>query len=272
MIYDGITSKSRTATESRVVTAGLLALLLIFSISISLLATSVQAHGPDGYVWIESTGNPVFSGTNRAYYPRVIKVGSTYHMWYTDTVGGLYQIGHTTSADGTTWTSPTIVTGLRGEPSHVVVVNIGTDTLPQYRMWYADSTRWPSYDDCFRTAESTNGLLWINDQAIAQDPSARLVSTDNTSDPAYQWLYGSYGPGAVLYNPSGYGSLNESDPMGNKYVMYYDQYTKAWLTGIQEATMLAISADGINWSRYGNDPAVNASGGTTIWDAQYVYA
>jgi hypothetical protein len=59
--------------------------------------------------------------------------------------------------------------------------------------------------------------------------------------------------------------------MGNKYVMYYDQYTWAWLTGVQEATGLAISADGINWSRYGNGPVLNPDGGAT-WDDKYLYA
>lgn len=36
--------------------------------------------------WTEYTGNPMFggptSGTNRAYFPSVLKVGSTYHIWY----------------------------------------------------------------------------------------------------------------------------------------------------------------------------------------------
>lgn len=38
--------------------------------------------------WTENAGNPLFGGatdgTNRAYYPCVIKVGTTYHIWYGD--------------------------------------------------------------------------------------------------------------------------------------------------------------------------------------------
>jgi hypothetical protein len=150
------------------------------------------------------------------------------------------------------------------------VVYVATDPYP-YKIWYGNSATWPEGSSCLRTAESSDGLTWINDQAIGEDLNAGLLKTDNVSDPAYAWRYGTYGPGAVLYNPSGYGSLNTSDPMGNKYVMYYDQYTRYWLTGVQEAAGLAISVDGKTWSRYGNAPVLNASGGSTIWDGQYVY-
>jgi predicted GH43/DUF377 family glycosyl hydrolase len=243
-------------------------LALALTLCASLPATPAHAHGPDGYTWTEDAGNPIFSGTTRAYYPRVLKVDGTYHMWYTDLVSGLYRCGHTTSADGLTWASPTIVTLGAGQPSHVVVVNIGSDTSPYYRIWYGDVTTWPYDDSCFRTAESSDGLTWMNDQAIGQDPSARLVQV-----PGSEWVYGSYGPGAVLYNPSGYESLNTSDPMGNKYVMYYDQYTYPG-SATTEVTMLALSVDGINWSRWDNTPlppVINASGGSAAWDAQYVY-
>ena len=249
-----------------------LSLALLLSVGVSLLAIPTQARGPDGYNWIERAGNPVFTGTERAYYPRVIKVGATYHMWYTDTAGGVYQVRHTTSTDGLAWSAPTVATGLTGQPAHTVVVNVGTDASPSYRMWYGDGAIWPSGSSCLRTAESSNGLTWINDQAIGEDPNAGLLFTNDVLDPAYNWRYGTYGPGAVLYTPSGYGSLNTSDPMGNKYVMYYDQYTRYWLTGVEEATGLAISADGITWSRYGNGPVLNASGGTGTWDGQYAYA
>ncbi len=225
-------------------------------------------------VWTEYPGNPTFSGVNRAYYPSVIMVGGAYHMWYTDaTVAGLYQVRHTTSGDGLTWSAPVAVTGLvSGQPSHTVVVNAGTDASPSYRMWYGDGVSWPFSDNCFRTAVSADGLSWSGDTVIGQDPAAGLLRTDDTSDPAYRWRYGSYGPGAVLYNPSGYAALNTADPMGNRYVMYYDGYTRYWLTGVQEATMLAVSADGVYWSRYGNAPVLNASGGSTIWDGQYAFA
>ncbi len=176
------------------------------------------------------------------------------------------------SVDGLAWSAPAVVTGLVGsQPSHAVVVNVGTDDAPSYRIWYGDGASWPSSDDCFRTAVSADGLSWSGDTVIGQDPAAGLLRTDNTSDPAFQWRFGTYGPGAVLFNPSGYATLNTGDPMGNRYVMYYDGYTRYWLTGVQEVTMLAVSADGVYWSRYGNGPVFNASGGSTVWDGQFAY-
>ncbi|HDQ05800.1 MAG TPA: hypothetical protein ENN36_03645, partial [Candidatus Bathyarchaeota archaeon] len=217
--------------------------------------------------WTECSENPVFAGVTRAYYPSVLRIGETYHMWYTD---GDYQTGYAISSDGIIWSSPTIVTGLTGKPGHAVVVNVGTETLPHYRIWYADSAIWPYNVDLLRTAESDDGINWVNDQPIGQiNP---LIRENNETVPSYNWLYGSYGPGAILYDPDGYETLNETDPLGNKYVMYYDQYTRYWLTGVNEVTMLAISADGVNWKRYGDEPVLVAAGGSTEWDAQYAYA
>ena len=242
------------------------ALVLCLAIVAVPMAGTVEANS---ITWTEYADNPVFGGINRAYYPCVLGVDGTYHMWYTDQDGGNYQVGYTTSANGTNWSPPTMVTGLTGAPNHVVVVNIGTETLPHYRIWYANATVWPYDVDLLRTAESYNGINWVNDGPILQ--TSPLIRVDDSGDLAYKWLYGSYGPGAVLYNPEGYDSLNEPDPMGNKYVMYYDEYTRYGLTGVNEVTMLAISADGISWTRYGDAPVLNATGGSTAWDAQYAY-
>ncbi|MCW4007058.1 MAG: right-handed parallel beta-helix repeat-containing protein, partial [Candidatus Bathyarchaeota archaeon] len=194
-------------------------------------------------------------------------IDGTYHMWYTDVS---YQTGYTNSSDGVVWGSPVIVSGLFGHPGHAVVVNIGTETEPYYRIWYADELVWPDLDDdVIRTAESANGINWTNEQPIGQINT--IIHETNSSDPAYKWIRGSYGPEAVLYTPDGYETLNETDPMGNKYVIYYDQYAYTWLTGgINEAPMLAISVDGINWKRVTDEPLIIPSGGTTEWDANYI--
>ena len=44
-----------------------LSLALLLSLSVSLLAILTQARGPDGYNWIESAGNPIVPGVDRAY-------------------------------------------------------------------------------------------------------------------------------------------------------------------------------------------------------------
>jgi hypothetical protein len=268
----GRASRRRPAACLQRLAAGILILGMLFCLPMQ--PVPVLAESLDGCAWTEYSGNPTFSGINRAYYPSVMAVGGAYHMWYTDaTAAGAYQVRHAASADGVTWSAPAALTGLAGgQPSHTVVVNVGSDASPSYRMWYGDGASWPSSDNCFRTAVSTDGVSWSGDSVIGQDPGGGLLRTDNVSDPAYQWRYGTYGPGAVLYNPSGYPTLNTADPMGNRYVMYYDGYSRYWLTGVQEVTMLAVSADGVYWSRYGNGPVLSGSGGSAIWDGQYAFA
>jgi len=235
-----------------------------------VLSSIIAGMAAERYVseWEEPFSSPVFSGDQRAYYPTILEVAGVLHMWYTDKDASGYRIAHTTSVDGVNWTAPTMVTGCFGQPHHAVVANVGTDASPSYRIWYANSSQWPYQADLFRTAQSEDGITWTHDQLMGQaDPLVRENDSDN---PAYKWIYGSYGPGAVLYNPDGYSTVNSADPMGNKYVMYYDQYTRYWLTGVNEVTMMAVSADGINWTRYGDTPVLEP-GGTTVWDGQYAY-
>lgn len=135
-----------------------------------------------------------------------------------------------------------------------------------YKMWYWDSAS--EYTDPIRCAESSDGITWVNDQAITQDPSALLV----TGWVAPYWFYSSYGAGAVLYNAAGYATINYADPMGNKYVMYYDAASQGFAPdGTAEGTALAFSADGVYWARYGSAPVLLGSGGSA-WDSNYAYA
>lgn len=224
---------------------------------------AINTRGVDNTIWEEYSGNPVFAGVDRAYYPNVLKIDGIYHMWYTDTLGGSYVVGYTTSNDGLTWSNAIMATGLTGTPNHIVVINVET----HYRIWYANASVWPYDPDLFRTAESIDGITWTNDEIMMQDPTAPLFTNVYGT-----WWYGSYGPGAVLYDPVGYETINDDDPMGNKYVMYYDVYS--WHEGTQENTALAYSADGIYWKRYGTMPVIMAEGDNnpSAWDAGYLYA
>jgi hypothetical protein len=134
-----------------------------------------------------------------------------------------------------------------------------------YKIWYWNSAR--LYPDPIRYAESSDGIHWVNDQAIEQDLSSLLV--DGVDG---YWFYHSYGPATVLYNAGGYPTLNNADPMGNKYVMYYDAASEGFAPdGTVEGTALAYSADGKYWTRYGTEPVLKASGGSA-WDSKYAYA
>ena len=65
-----------------------------------------------------------------------------------------------------------------------------------YKIWYWDPD--VIYDiTAMRTADSTDGLDWVNDQALTQSITMPLV-TGTWPD----WNRGTYGPADVLYNPS----------------------------------------------------------------------
>ena len=87
------------------------------------------ATSTDGITWTKYAGNPVISigsvGTWDSYTvqdPHVIKIGSTYHMWYggqsQDTVYG-QETGHAYSTDGINWTksflNPVLRKGIAGK-------------------------------------------------------------------------------------------------------------------------------------------------------------
>jgi len=227
--------------------------------------------------WVEYSANPVFNPvTVRAYYPSVVYDagkfsghGDSYYykMWYS--TGSAIRLAY--SDDGIKWVLEGGDLGVLTNAVHPVVrYDAGGfgGSIYYYRIWYWDSAS--EYVDPIRCAESVDGISWVNDQAIVQDPSSLLVTGWLSSGP--EWFYSSYGAGAVLYNPSGYASLNYADPMGNRYVMYYDASSQGFAPdGSAECTALAFSADGVYWTRYGSEPVFVASGGSA-WDSEYAYA
>jgi len=251
--------------------------LAVFLI-VGLFCVQMAAAATDG--WVEYPTNPVFA-PGKAYYPSVLYDANKfsghgdsyyYKMWY---YTGSPSIRLAYSNDGINWVNEGGDLGVLTNAAHPVVLydagGFGGSGY-YYKIWYWDGTQ--EGPGAIRYAESTDGIHWTNDQAIGQDSSAPLV-TGLDSDYG-TWFYHSYGPGAVLYNPSGYTSPNTADPMGNKYVMYYDAASESATTVDKETienTALAISADGITWTRYGSEPVFEASGGslTGSWDSRYAY-
>jgi hypothetical protein len=246
--------------------------LIVFLFTAMFFIQTAAAAGS----WVEYASNPVFVTGHKAYYPYVLydanqfsSHGDSYYykMWYS--TGETVRLAY--SDDGITWAKQgggDIDLNTLTNPNHPVVlydVN-GFGGGAYYKMWYWDSSS--EYSNPIRTAESTDGVNWINDQAITQDPSAKLVE----GWVAPYWFYSSYGAGAILYNSAGYNAINYGDPMGNKYVMYYDAASQGYAPdGTSEGTALAFSADGIYWARYGSEPVLKASGGSA-WDSGYAYA
>jgi hypothetical protein len=228
--------------------------------ALSAMSASAQSRCD----WVEYDNNPVFGqwlpGGAKAYYPKVLyDLGqfsghgdsAYYKMWFGSSSG----IGYAYSNDGISWTAgANQPTGLVTGANHPLVKYDPNGFSPgiYYKIWYEDMAYLWSID-ALRYAESADGIIWTNDQALTQDGTYPLVTNSWPN-----WNTGSYGPCDLIYNQGG---LNL--PWNNKYVMYY-----MGTDGTKEAIGLAYSDNGTHWKRYiygnGNDPVL--SPGTADWD------
>lgn len=228
---------------------------------------------------VESVPNPVFTPAGapavRAYYPSILydsqgfgdpSQNVFYKMWYSD---GIDSILFATSADGKTWVERGACVGLTN-PHHVDVMYDangfgGGPAAPLYRIWYYNM-----YGDIYninilRTAKSFDGINWIDEQALTQDPLMPIVDGSGSN-----WDRGSYGPIHLFYQPDAPNS--GPSPFDYTYVMYYDATTGAFEQG-----GLGYSTDGVMWTRYGDDPVLPSGsswegpwGNLVPWDSSYV--
>jgi predicted GH43/DUF377 family glycosyl hydrolase len=132
------------------------------------------ATSTDGAYWTNATGNPIFSNGSSVSWdgggvkmPWVLKVGSTYHMWYIGyTTAGGEHIGHATSTDGVSWTrdtnnpvmttDPTIGWEDKGLLQPCVLYENG-----QFVMYYTGKTG--SDVRSIGVAYSDDGVAWLRD-------------------------------------------------------------------------------------------------------------
>lgn len=231
----------------------------ICTATVLFLAVSVLAHALTTVNWVEYSSNPVYTDeNNKAYYPTVIEDEDEYKMWYASHT----DIRMTTSSDGINWTAPEVCNELTN-PNHPLVKKIGEN----YRIWYWDTSAQPvPYTiNSIRTAISEDGVSWQFDQPITQ------VGTTVVTGKPGDWNGGSYGPGYVIYNPSGSGTItepvNEETVWVNKFVFYYMA-----TTGQSESVGLAVSNDGVNWQGYngGIAPVLEGTWNESDWDRTYV--
>ena len=225
--------------------------LIIICAAVGLLqALAGTAQALTTTAWTEYGSNPVYT-PGKAYYPTILKEGSTYTMWSDSATG----VQKSTSTNGVSWTTVGSVSGLT-TPKHTLVEKIGSN----YQMWDWTNLGYSITD--IRTATSTDGLNWTGDQAITQ------VGTSVIYNSGGAWNRGSYGPADVIYNPAGSTSIvtpvDEASVWANKFVMYYDG-----TTGGAEALGLAVSNDGINWHGYNGGAAPVFQGAGSGWDTNY---
>jgi len=264
--------------------------LSILALFITLAILALPAAASFWTVWQENAGNPVFDPAVRAYYPTVIYDSSAfsahgpsayYKMWFARGDG----IAAAVSDDGIHWSeinSSAILTGLAAAANHpVVLYDAAGFSQPGnycYRIWYWDSNILDTIG-AIRTAVSTDGISWENDQPLQQhasDQSLQLVAGYGVYG---NYFYHCYGPGCLLYNPSATNigdatadDRSDDQPMTWSYVMYFDSSSEGFSpNGSQEQTSLAYSTDGIYWIRHGDQPVLLPTGNTADWDGLYAF-
>jgi predicted GH43/DUF377 family glycosyl hydrolase len=149
------------------------------------------ATSGDGISWNKHGTNPVLTGSAGAWdsqyvrEPAVVKVGSTFHMWYSGTAAWPYfKIGHATSLDGIVWTKDSANPVLSPTPgawdsietyAPAVVMNGSV-----FEMFYSGNSggRWMTGH-----ASSANGTTWAKDADAILSPS--VVGWDNADSTDY---------------------------------------------------------------------------------------
>jgi hypothetical protein len=199
-----------------------------------------------------------------------------YKMWYDNfsdfqNGGG---ISLATSPDGINWNLLANMTGLSqstfgGGPlidssrhSRVLFDRTLFGIGAPYRIWYWDSAFLsvnpvtPNTLPMLRTANSADGVNWVSDTALLQDPASPLLPVTANSITYTQC----YGPADILFFPENPPILDTTIPFNNRYVMYYNISD-----GNIEELALAVSADGVTWRREGPLPVLSR-GGPGTWD------
>jgi predicted GH43/DUF377 family glycosyl hydrolase len=203
----------------------LVTLFFIF-ISYSLFLLPVNAQ------WIKSPQNPLIKNSPGTWYsyhaaaPSVISENGLYKMWFQGHDGSTFKIGYGESSDGIAWTidpNPQIIVSSTGLSNGLEVVEpMVMKNGSLYQMWFKE---YIVEENRIRYATSTDGRNWT----IYPQP----VFTKGNM------IWEAFGP----TNPS---IIFEND----EYKMWYVSAG----SGIPWQLGYATSPDGINWTRYGNNP------------------
>lgn len=228
---------------------------LTFGVSLFLFffnATTTKADSP----YIVKHG-AVFQGAiATSNYARVIKVDSTYHLWYEDsTAETLY---HTTSADGENWNAEQLcdITNVH-EPS--VVWDETAGVAGEFKIWYESLEA--GHEGEIWYAESSNGINW---EGRNGDPIQAVTFAENGNSWEDSGRYIPYVIKDGIRYKMWYQSSSAAEP-GDKRINY------------------ATSDDGTFWDNsehfgqvtFGgntNNNIVLAVGGAGEWDEGGIYS
>lgn len=210
------------------------------------------ATSSDGKNWTKYADAPVMEAgpfqsweDSGVMSPTVIKTDTGYKMWYCGNDGLISKIGYATSPDGVQWTkhpgNPVVLStsesssskvAVGSTPIHPNVLYVGNT----YKMWYSSA-------NSIQYATSTDGINWT-----IHPESPALTRGDDGS-----WE-----------------SISVLDPSvsfdGTTYHMWYTGNSNALTTGLSIG--YASSTDGINWTKYENNPVLGSTQATG-WDQGY---
>ncbi len=219
------------------------------------------ATSTDGLTWTQDA-TPVMSGTakgwdvNGIYTASVLKDGDTYRMWYAGReASGVREIGYATSPDGLAWTKvgtgPVLTTANPWEAGNVYYPSVIKDG-DVYKMYY--SGRAVNVPDnsppeiCYAT--SADGINW-------DKPNLGLFDFGGSTANNIVMPLGAAGSFDVTRATHPHVIKD-----GDVYRMWYGGYdedatttdpTTEWAIGY------ATSTDGINWTKSGDNPVLEAS-------------
>lgn len=272
-------------------------ILVYLTTSLSQLSIPVD----DTNLWTEAISNPIYggttSGTTRAYYPVVIKVGLTYHLWYGDGTNTRHATSVIPNFSDVTFPAPTVL-GLTAGAYHPRVLynasgwTIGGNYYAGPFLMY--STTGSDWNVAPRVAHSADGDAWTDIGACtgvnSYSSNLSVYNFDVVYENATTWkAYADNGSGDVEYWTSTDG-LNwtgvahdilrpimqswESDytsphvfKIQNTYIMFYGSGG----TGSNQGIGLATSTDGQNFTKSDANPIFSTSGTPPAWRTSRTY-
>ncbi len=257
-----------------------------------------DCSGPNS--WTEDAGNPIILGgstnENKAYYPYVLNVAATYHIWYGDGDETRHAVSTYYDFHDVSFPAPK-VTGLSGTyfPYHPrVKYNAGGWTIGgtfyagPFLMYYTNSNPWT---DEPRIAHSSDGQVWTDIGActgVSQYLGDSIYSFDILYEGGTDWKgYRDDGGGNILYLTSTNGInwtlgsaaiLNTYDTLwenstwknispsiykiGSTYVLFFS----GGLTSNDQGFGYATSNDGVIFTKSADNPIFSIADGVAWRD------
>jgi parallel beta-helix repeat protein len=272
------------------ITVFLKSLLLILLVGSSVF-TQTLISIDDSNIWTEFASNPLFGGptdgVDRGYYPVVLKVGSTYHIWYGDGTNTRHATSTNANFSGAAF--PALAcTGLPTGAYHPRVLynangwTVGGNFYAGPFLMY--STTGPSFTTTPSVAFSADGDSWTDigptTGVIGPDAYYMVYNFDVLYEGGTTWkAYADNGWGWILYYTSIDGlnwtgvatnivgpPLQSWEPGTNTsphvikaddyYVIFYGSGT----TSNNQAIGMAMSTDGQNFTKSIANPLLSISG------------